>query len=52
MFKEINKEKIKITRAASPKKEGTVLKKTKVETLEMKNTAIERKSSTCEEPSI
>ena len=52
MFKEINKEKIKIIRTASPKKEDAVLKKTKVEIPEMKNTAIERKSSTCEQSSI
>ena len=35
MFKEINKEKIKITRTASPKKEDAVLKKIKVEIPEM-----------------
>ena len=52
MFKEINKEKIKITRTASPKKEDAVLKKIKVEIIEMKNTTIERKSSTCEQSSI
>lgn len=47
MFIYIDKEEIKIIRAVSPKREA-VLKKSKVEILEMKNVIIEGKSSVYE----
>ena len=45
MFKEINKEKVKITRTASPKKEDAVLKKTKENCSQQQEQNTERKGA-------